>query len=137
MAAEVLPDMEAAMRRYLRADTGLAALVGNRVFYDIPTDTAFPLVVVSRVGGGDDNGEAPVDLAVMRFAVWGNLNARAATNATVNALRSALRSIRGSTLLASGVRAFGATVDTVLYQPDPETGRPRFIVTARVTAIAV
>ena len=137
MTTETYPDVESAMRTFLRANAGVSALVGNRVFYDIPPETSYPLIVVSRVGGGDDESEAVVDEAVMRFSVWGNLNARAATNAVVAALRSALHGIRGATLIASGVRAYGATVDTVIYAADPETNRPRFIVTARVTAIAV
>lgn len=137
MTTETYPNVEEALRTFLRANAGLTALVGNRVFYDIPSDTAYPLIVISRIGGGDDESEACIDQAVMRFAVWGNHNARSATNAVVAALRSALRSIRGSTLIATGVRAYGATVDSVIFAPDPETNRPRFIVTARVTAIAV
>lgn len=141
MTLETLPDIEGSLRTWLRAQTAISSLVSNRVFFGIPTPSvAYPLITLSRVAGGDDPGEAPVDEAVIQFHVWGlpqKQNGKATALAVVNALRSVLRSIRGDTVLVSGVRCYGVVVDLVLFQPDPVTDRARYVVTARVTSAVV
>lgn len=128
------PDTEDAMKAYLKADSGVAALVGSRVFFGSPKQGAtLPYIVVSRVGGGDDVSEAPVDNAVLNASCWGRSKEEAFN--VMNAVRRALHSIRRRTL-ASGVDLHGAIVDTVLWSPDPQDDTPRYIVTTRVTATA-
>jgi hypothetical protein len=136
MAEGDWPDIEKGLRAYLRADPDVTALVNSRVFFGVPRkDPIFPLITVSRIGGGEDRSEADVDVAVYSVSCWGNSSKQEALD-VANAVRKALRKIRGRTALAPGVIAFGATVDTVLWRPDPADDRPRYIVTGQVTAIA-
>jgi hypothetical protein len=136
------PDVEGALRTHLRANTALVtALGGARVFWEIPSDPPWPLVTISRVGGGQDPGEAPVDRALVSFDCWGDLDDKGRARwreltAVVNALRSALDAIEGRTTLASGVDVFGVSVAGVVRSADPNNGRPRYTVTAEVTAIS-
>jgi hypothetical protein len=109
------------------------------VFFGIPegaTDATFPLVTVARVGGGQDPSEAPLDLALIDVSVWGRLRDKAGATEVLNAVRSRLEEIRGRTTLATGVDAFGAEVVGVVWLPDADNARPRYSVTAEVTAMA-
>lgn len=134
MAEGDFPDTEAAMKAFLKADAGVAALVGTRVFFGSPKQGAtLPCIVLTRIGGGDDGSEAAIDQAVLNFSCWGRSKEEAFDVA--NAVRKAQRSIRRRTL-ASGVDLHGAIVDTVLWSPDPQDDTPRYIVTTRVTATA-
>lgn len=129
------PDVEEGMRQYLRTETGVNAVVAGRVFFGVPPKGAeFPLLTVRRSGGGDDASDAPVDQAVLQFSCWGG-SKQEAWQLTA-ALRRALHEIRSRTTLASGVDGLGAIVDGVIFSPDPADARPRYIVTARVTATA-
>jgi hypothetical protein len=138
------PDVEGALRAYLRADAGVSALVGQRVFFDVPRSTresSYPLITVARVGGGTDASDVPIDLALISIDVWGTLDAsgngdKAGATAVVNAVRSALEAMNGRTTLSAGVDAFGAQEAGVVWLPDPDNGRPHYTVTAEVTAIA-
>jgi len=133
------PDVEGGVRDWLRADTAITALVAGRVFFGIPegaTDATFPLVTVARVGGGQDPSEAPLDLALIDVSVWGRLRDKAGATEVLNAVRSRLEEIRGRTTLATGVDAFGAEVVGVVWLPDADNARPRYSVTAEVTAMA-
>jgi hypothetical protein len=130
------PDVEGGMRKFLRDDTGVSTLVGNRVFFGVPKSGAqFPLITVRRTGGSDDISEAPIDLAVMSISCWGSTTKQQAWDVTA-AVRRALHSIREKTQTLPSVYVHGASVDGVIWSPDPEDDRPRYIVTARVTATA-
>ena len=134
MAEGDFPDTEDAMKAYLKADSGVSAIVGSRVFFGSPKQGAtLPYVVLARIGGGDDGSEAPIDNAVLNLSCWGRSKEEAFN--TANAVRKALRTIRRRTL-ASGVNLHGAIVDTLLWSPDPQDDTPRYIVTTRVTATA-
>jgi len=134
------PDVEGALRAHLRADAGVAALVGARVFFAIPSDAraaSYPLVTVSRIGGGQSpTSDAPLDLALVSIDVWGAERDKAAATAVVNAVRSTLEEINGRTTLTADVDAFGVQVAGVVWAPDPDNGRPHYAITAEVTAIS-
>ena len=49
--AATLPDVEGAVRAWLRAHPRLA-LLGTRVFFGVPEGVTFPFVTVARIGGG-------------------------------------------------------------------------------------
>jgi hypothetical protein len=133
------PDVEGELRSYLRADAGVAALVGARVFFGVPkraAEATFPLVVVRRVGGGQDGSDAPVDVALMQIDCWGSIangnGLKAGATALVNAVRSSLEAVgTDSTAVLKG-----ANVETVLWLPEADNDRPRYSVTAVVTAIS-
>lgn len=139
-----MPDVEGALRIFLRANAGVAAIVGQRVFFGVPknaVEATFPLVTVQRVGGGDDEGEAPIDLALVQIDAWGGLDAsgngkKSEAAALMSAIRNALFAIRARTALSSTVDAAGISVQSVVWLPDPDNDRPRYSVTAEVTAIS-
>lgn len=134
---ESWPDVEGALRAYLRADAGVAAIVGARVFFGVPrgaTEATFPLITVQRVGGGADTSEAPLDIALVQIDCWGVLDAsgngdKAGATALLNTVRSACSHVTDPTIR-------GINVQTVIWLPDPDTDRPRYSVTAEVAAIS-
>lgn len=136
------PDVEGALRTWLRADAGLQAVVGNRVFFGVPKRaTTWPLITVQRVGGGQDFSDAPVDLALVQLDVWGQHDAsgngmKSEALTVLNTLRSRLDSLKNRTALSDDVDAFGIEVLSVVWAPDPEDDRPRYVVTAEVSAIS-
>lgn len=141
MSVEVVPDIEGALRSWLRSNISPSTLVGSRVYFAVPDNPTYPLVTVARIGGGDDEGETPLDQALLTIDVYGSLNGqghgdKAGATAVVNAIRSALRQIRGRTTLTDSVDAFGAEVAGVVWSPDPDNGRPHYALTVGVTAIS-
>lgn len=141
---ESFPDIEGAVRTWLRTQTDLAALVGQRIFFGVPKkaiETTFPLITVSRVGGGGGAGEAPTDDALLQIDVWGSLDSsgnglKATCTTIVNTLRAVLRSVKGRTAMTASVDAFGFVEQTCIWLPDPDNDRPRYSVTAEVTALS-
>lgn len=144
MSAEQFPDIEGAMRDHLRDNAAVQASLGGsrRVFFDIPDTPTWPLVAVSRVGGGEsETSDAPLDFALISFDIWGSLsnNGRPLWRdlwVVVNAVRSALNQIRGRTSLTDDVDVFGVNVVGLVRAPDPDNGRPRYTMTAEVIGIS-
>lgn len=142
MSGETYPDVEGAVRALLRADTGVAALVGQRVFFGVPKNAKaddFPLVTVARVGGSQEPGPTPVDNALVQVECWGTFTAggngdKAAATALLNAVRSAL-DVTQPVTPTTGQTILGADSGTVVWLPDPDTDRPRYVLTAEVSAI--
>lgn len=136
------PDPEGLTRDALKADAGVSAIVGNRVFFGIPkraVEATYPLVTVFRVGGGQATGDAPLDDALVQIDCWGSLDAsgnglKAACTSLVNAVRSCCEAMGTETRIA-GVE-LGVNVESVLWLPDPDNARPRYSITAEVAAIA-
>jgi hypothetical protein len=124
-------DIEGAVRTALRADTAVAALVGTRVLFGVPSNATWPLIVVRRVGGGDDLGEAPIDLPLLQIDCWGAERNKAQARAVADAVRDWCRSIRRATDLNTEVTAYGINVESDLWAPD-DTDRPRYVLTASV-----
>jgi hypothetical protein len=139
---EAFPDTEGGLRTFLRASTGVAALVGTRVFFGVPRDApTFPLVTVARVGGGMRAAEeAPIDYALIQVDAWGRRwedgGTKAEAFAVAQAVMTALSGIRGRTTLQAGTVAFDATVLALLWAPDPDTDQPRYSMTVEVVALA-
>lgn len=133
-----MPDVEGAIRDHLR--TTNIDDVGTRVYFGVPDTPTFPLITIQRVGGGDDPGEAPIDLALIQIDVWARTDAaghtdKAQARAVADDVRTALQNIRGATSLTDTCIAYGAAVEADLWAPDP-TDRGRYSITALVTARA-
>lgn len=133
MSVETLPDVEGGVRDALRDDAGVSALVGTRVYFGVPTSAVWPLITITRVGGGDDPADVPLDLGLLQIDCWGAERNKAQAWAVAAAVRSWARSIRRATDLNTEVTAYGVTVESVIWAPD-ETDRPRYSITALVTA---
>jgi hypothetical protein len=142
------PDVEGAVRTYLRAHTDVTALCGTRVFFAVPRQATYPLVVVTRVGGFDDTSDAPLDQALIQVDCWGDLHTdtiaspdKAQAAAVLRAVRQAFYDLTHQPAVVSvagddphDVRLAGAQVQSDPYVPDPDNRRPRYAVTAQVTA---
>ena len=137
------PDVEGALRTYLRSVSAVTALVGQRVFFGIPkgaVEATFPLVVITRVGGGQAPGDAPLDVAQVQVDCWGSLDTsgngvKSSATTLVNAVRTALEAVGTGSASLTGIEA-GVNVESVLWLPDPDNDRPRYVVTAEVAAIS-
>lgn len=143
------PDVEGGLRTYLRADAGViaaTATVGSEasVWFGIPkgaTEAYYPMAVVFLVTATDDTSDAPLDIPLVQIDCWGSLHPngngdKASATALVNAVRSALHAVRGRTVLAPGITAFGFNVESAAWLPDPDNDRPRYAITAEGAAIS-
>ena len=135
------PDVEGALRSWLRTELGT-----QRVFFGLPkqvTESSFPLVVLTRVGGGDEAGDAAVDQATLQLDCWGSIDAasgygkKSTATALKNSVRSALNSLANGADLTAAVRCLGASVESDVWVPDPDDDRPRYVLTATITAISL
>lgn len=134
-----MADIEGGVRTHLRATAGITALVGQRVYFGVPDDPTYPLITVQRIGGGDDPGDAPLDLPLLQIDVWGAGRNKAQARAVADAVRVWARSIRRATDLDGTTTAYGVTVESDIWAPDP-SDRPRYTITcsllSRTTAAA-
>lgn len=129
------PDIEGKVRTLLRADPGVTALVGSRVFFGVPREpSAWPVVTVQRVGGGPDGSQVPADDALIQVDIFGRVDPsghgdKAQTWTVTAAIIGALEAQdRGS---------WACQVLSVLWLPDPTDDRPRYSLTVRVLAVGV
>ena len=142
---ESWPDAEGALRTWLRADSELSALIGNRVFFSFPKggdEGNFPAVLLTRIGGSTLPTEAPIDNILFQFDVLGKLPdvVGGGLGPTLNVARTlckVLTKLRGKTDLGGGVRAFDARISSQFDSPMPGDNRPRRIVTAVIPFILV
>lgn len=145
MSIDQFPDVEGALVTWLKTQTTLTtALGGQRIFFGVPkgaTEATFPLVTVQLVGTVPDPSDAPIDRALIQLDVWGSIGAsgngkKAEATALVNTVRALLHSIHQPTPMGTSVTVFGCNVESVAWLPDPPSDRPRYVVTAEVTAIS-
>ena len=147
MAEGDYPDVEGALRTWLRAQPAVTALVAQRVFFGVPEKaTTFPIISIQRVGGTDDISDAYIDQAIIQIDCWGRLYAdtdvskkggdKAGCDVLRRTVRTALAGIRDATPLDSSVVALNALVLSDPYIPDPADGRPRYAITTQITARA-
>ena len=118
------PDMEAVCAVVLR--NAAITNVGTRVYSSIPRDPTFPLITVHRIGGLPAVREY-LDAANIQIDVWGGTKSEARDIAA--RARVVLLTIAG-TLITSPVRAWISGVEDQLglsWQPDPVTGRDRYV----------
>lgn len=127
------PDCEKLVKDLLEADTGVTALVPSRVFMGVPAEAVFPFIVIKQIAGTDDGSDAPVARDTIEIQCWGPLRNKASAGAVKDAVREALYNIRRRTTVGGQV-CHGASLDSIVYVPDSETDRPRYIVTTTVTA---
>jgi hypothetical protein len=142
MAGELWPDVEGALRDYLRADSDMT---GIGVWFALPDDPVFPNVQIIRISGGESaTSEAPVDLCLVQMDVRGPVKRLSVATAALGNLRKSLSKIRGRVQVAGKADLFGATVIDVRRFPEPnqqdtdgaQGERPRYVLTVQVTALA-
>jgi hypothetical protein len=128
-------DVEAAAKAWARADSDIAALVSTRVFLGVNNQAPFPQLIVQRVGGTAQDGNAPLDDATVSFSCWAA--SRAAAGALAYVVMSAAESMTGPTPMGSAAVGHGArTVLAPLYvtsDEDEKAGRYRYVVDVAFT----
>ena len=134
------PDIEGALRDYLRNDADLVPLINRRVFFVAPKRAVFPMILVTRIGGGQASGEAPMDTALLQLDIIGKKadeagGGKGPVTQVALATQKALSKIRGRTVLVPGVTAFDARIASSFYSPFPGDDRPRQIITTVIPSI--
>lgn len=127
-------DIEAILTTYLRAQPTVVALAADRVYTDLPNERTYPLVVLSRTGGGYVvNRPQWLDAAEVTLNAYGGSH-KTAMNLT-NACVESLINLPGQ--YAEGCVTV-ARIQAVAYNPDPESpdedghARPRFTATLQI-----
>lgn len=130
-------DVEALLANYLRVQPEVIALIGDRVYTDLPHKRTYPLVVLSRTGGGYLT-KPPLWLEEAEIT----LEAYGGTHKQAQVIASTCLDIIGSSLrgqhpegCVTGVRNTSVAYDPDTDLADPEGhSRPRYTVTANVLA---
>lgn len=122
MTLRVLPDVEMAALRWLKAQAELTALVGQRIYAKLPKAPTFPAVRLMRVGGTPviaqhlDVARLQVEaFAPAKYDAW-----RVA--ATAQAAIHLLPGIHFEGVVTAVEDAVGLT-----WAPDNQTDRPRYL----------
>lgn len=134
MSAVVFVDVEGGVRTWARANARITGQVGARTFFGVPDGGQLPLVTLKRAGGASDEGEAPLDVALISFECWGRTKQEAA--AVAAAVKSAAESVAAGTPMGAEMTCYGASVELDLWLPDPRTDRPRYLVDVAFTVKA-
>jgi len=92
-----------------------------------------PMIIVSRLGGAPQVGEAPLDNGRIEFAVWADT--KHASSQVELALCAALFDM-ATEQLDAGVVGHGAQIESRVWLPDPGSTLGRYLVTAMVIAVA-
>lgn len=123
------PDIESAVIAWLKD----GAIAGGRVYSKIPTDPAFPLVTVARIGGIPSVREH-LDRANIQVDVWGGTKSEALDLA--QQAREMLLEMEGQVSTDAAMIWISAVEDSLglTYQPDEETGRERYLFAVNVHA---
>lgn len=129
----VIPDVEDAIRTWLRGLTEVTALVDHRVWWSADPRSDFPYLVVSLVGSPPETSDAPIVHRTLQIDAIDTERQRTRCFAVIAAVESALLSIRQPVALSTDVVCYGAVVQSVLYLPDPGSAAPRYTMTVEVT----
>lgn len=139
-----LIDVEGGTMTWLKTFPAVTALLGNTtaVYLEVPddaeTEAEYPMVVVTRVGGGTTPGDlTPFDLALLQVDIYGKKDGgRLACWTATQAVADTLEAMVDRTSLKTGVVGCGAEVVSAVYLPDPGDRRPRYSLTVQVIARA-
>jgi hypothetical protein len=126
----VYPDVEGAVRDWLRDQAAVAALVDDRVFMGVPKATQFPLIVVHLVGGGPVTGDVPMSSELIQMDCWGPGRNKAVAVAVKNAVVGAIESLESGTPMNEAAVGLWARTTSNVWLPDFETDQARYVVTA-------
>lgn len=127
-------EVEGPIRDWAKGNPTIAPVVGSRVFFGVPTaynqqpansSAVYPFLVLYRSGGAPKGGPTPIDLPRITFDCWGDTKSQAANLAA--SVVDACEQLHGAAM--GSLRAH--TAEVVLgpfWQPDMESGKPRYIV---------
>jgi hypothetical protein len=146
----IVPDVLLDLRSWLRTEATLVPYHAGRVFFSLPSfvftsaDTAYTangslVMRLYRTGGGMRAGtEIPIDDAVIAIECWGGKgadyqNVRAMALATMSAFHHLGTAAEGLASSATS-KVLNSTCTGAIDSPDPESGWPRQILHAHLSA---
>lgn len=115
-------DIEPLVINAMLDDAAIIAIVGDRVYRDLPPNPRPPLLLVSRVGGLTDF-LGHLDGAILQFEAWAR--DRDTAHDLAAAVLSAALALRGT--YTEGVVTGAFPFTGLGYLPDPPTSTPRYI----------
>lgn len=122
-------DVESIITAALRANDGVAALVSDRVWTDIPEKPVYPFARIIRIGGSIDY-IGHLDAARIQFEAFARDRVTALDLA--REMLGAMLPFRSAT--ADGVVTGTAPLIGITYIPDSPTGYPRYLFDLQVFA---
>lgn len=131
MTIHLLADVEQIASAYLRSRTEVTDLVADRVWTEIPNLPTFPLVKLTRVGGGPAGAPAHLDRAIVQIEAYGGTKYEARRLAATCAAVLDSHEVAGTDL--HGGYVTGSEPGSLRYLPDEETrtskenARPRYL----------
>lgn len=127
MSLLLLPDVEALVSQFLRAQDEITDLVDERVYTVIPKNAAFPLLLAHRPPGGLAVTSRPLylDAALVQLDAYGGSKGQARN--LIETARAVLAA-RLEGVHESGV-VTGVQFGSMGYLPDPDftPARPRYV----------
>lgn len=135
MPLPLLPDVVDVTITALLAQPAVTALVSTRIYGQLPATPTWPLLVVSTVDD-DEGGDPYLGLARVQVDCWGagpSAADVAQARLLARSVRSVARDLKGT---YAGGTITGAAPALFLAQPDPQTGRARFVVDLNVESHA-
>lgn len=128
-------DVEAMIATFLRGQSAVTDICGDRVYTDLPHERQYPLVLINRTGGSSLYKDW-LEAAEVEISTFGGPHKLAYTlaSACISAMTSAMVGSHAEGVVTK-VKA-GA----IAYNPDPDSAdqqghsRPRYTVSATVTA---
>lgn len=135
-ASVLIPDIEKLTVAYLRADSGVAAMVGTEVSTRLPNPLVLPRVRLTRVGGVADDPVGYLDRPNLQVEAWAALGVG---DDKAEAFALAAATLRALLLMPTAIHA-GAVITDVTQNlglrwfPDPSTDTPRYLFGVTVTA---
>jgi hypothetical protein len=128
MPTMLLPDVEKLVGNVLRADSGVNAVVGTRVYPGRPKSPQWPFLVVGRYGGSPRFLKP--DEARIQLDGYGQSG-----DAAFAALNAAYNAVWNMTGPHTEGYVTGVSVESgPTWLPDPKTGEPRWEMTVLVYA---
>jgi hypothetical protein len=138
---DLILDVEGACKTWLLTIPAVADQVGgHRIWFMKPhvlKDEDYPYLQLQRVGGGPRPGaEAPVDHALIQLDAYGPKNGKISALNVISAVANAIHDLRHADVGEQAVVLWPSQVMAVRYLPEPDDGRPRYSLTAEITATA-
>ncbi len=135
------PDVEGGLKAWLPTVPQVAALVGDRVFFSIPDNTEWPLIVITQVAGGPESSATPLNVPWIQLDCWAapvpgarKPRKKQASDLALSVC-GALMGLTSGTV-AGSCRFLGAQVLSCVFEPNSETNQARYAVTAEISATA-
>lgn len=121
MPLRLLPDAELLTVNYLRGVSDVTALVGTRVYTEIPAQPTWPLLRITRIGGLPTIRQH-LDVARIQIDAWGTTKYQARTAAaTAQAAIHAAVGPHTQGVVTAVEDDLGLT-----WAPDPDTNQARY-----------